>query len=195
GLCRRLLGNRADAEDAFQATFLVLVQKAGSLDQVRCLGSWLYKVAYHICLRAKARAASWARHVPLLPRSVATESPDPLADQELRHTIDRVLNDLPEKHRAPLILCYLQGKTHAEAARELGWPVGSMSRRVSQALERLRERLAHRQLALSAAVLAILASDRAVPVALAQATLKAAVLVNAGQAVGNAALPTGVVTL
>ncbi|MBL8797042.1 MAG: sigma-70 family RNA polymerase sigma factor [Planctomycetia bacterium] len=195
GVCKRLLPNRADAEDVFQATFLVLVQKAGSLERARSLGGWLYKVAYHIALRARARIGNRNRLEALTPARTESDASEAVADAELRQLIDHVLHDLPEKHRAPLVLCYLQGKTNAEAARELGWPLGSMSGRLAQARELLRKRLAHRGVALSTGTLSALAAESLVPAALAQATVQAADLLAAGQAAAQQALPGGVAAL
>jgi RNA polymerase sigma factor (sigma-70 family) len=194
-VCRRLLPNRADAEDVFQATFLVLVQKASSLERARSLGSWLYKVAYHIGLRARARIGNRNRLEALAPMRSQGDVAQEVAEGELRQVIDHVLHDLPEKHRAPLVLCYLQGKTNAEAARELGWPLGSMSGRLAHARELLRKRLANRGVALSSGALAGLAAENLIPAALAQATVKAADLIAAGQVAAQQALPNGVATL
>jgi RNA polymerase sigma factor (sigma-70 family) len=196
GVCKRVLPNRADAEDVFQAAFLVLVQKAPSLTRIRSLGSWLYKVTYHIALRCRARIATRCQYEPLCPSPVA--EPDAgaiVADRELEQLIDAALQELPAKHRTPLILCYLEGKTNAEAARQLGWPLGTMSGRLAQARELLRRRLARRGVTLSVAGLSLLAARSQVPPALAEQTVKAAGLLTIGEAAGRAALSGEVASL
>jgi RNA polymerase sigma factor (sigma-70 family) len=189
GACRRLLRNRSDADDAFQATFLVLVRRAATLGDGP-LGPWLYSVARRTALRARADALR-RRVVPTEVFDMpAPDSADSLETRELRRRLEDELDRLPEKYRAPLVLCYLQGFTHEQAARQLGRPVGSMSRLVRRALELLRERLGGRGAVLPAAVVAAalphqLASG-AVPAALAAATVRGALLAAAG---GTAAPP------
>jgi RNA polymerase sigma factor (sigma-70 family) len=192
GVCRRLLRNLHDAEDAFQATFLVLVRKAASLDGQRSLGNWLYTVASRLALKVRANAAKRRAR----ERQVADmfpKGPEEETDcQELRPVLDEELNRLPEKYRAPLVLCYLQGKTNEQAAHELGWPVGSMSRRLARGRELLRQGLVRRGVTLSASVLGSALAGQtaeAVPVVLVQTTLKAALAVAAGQALGAASPP------
>src|SRR5262245_26755608 len=152
GVCRRVLGHEHDAEDAFQATFLVLARKAGSIRRGEALGGWLYEVAAHIALRARADAARRRAHerqaapMPTTHDDAALRALQPLLDEELRR--------LPEQDRRLLVLCYLQGKTHQQAARELGCPPGSVSRRVGHALDMLRERLGRRGVPLAGALLA-----------------------------------------
>ena len=146
GVCRRILGNGHDAEDAFQATFLVLVRRADSLESPELLGSWLYGVAYRIARKLRAQATR-RRQQERQAASVVTAT-EPLTDlawRELRDTLDVELNHLPDKYRLPLILCYLQGLTNEEAARRLGWPAGSMSYRLARGRELLRQRLLGRR--------------------------------------------------
>jgi RNA polymerase sigma-70 factor (ECF subfamily) len=139
GVCRRTLHHAQDAEDAFQATFLVLARKAASIRNKEAVGSWLYGVAYHIAMEVKTRAArrrAHERQAHDMPRS------DSFAEEtwsELQPVLDQELHRLPEKYRLPLVLCYLQGKTHREAASELGWPIGSMSRRLDRARDLLHQ--------------------------------------------------------
>jgi RNA polymerase sigma factor (sigma-70 family) len=153
GVCLRLLPDPHDAEDAFQATFLVLVRKPGSVKKHSSLSSWLYGVAYRVALRARANAAR-RRHHERQVAEMAPSAPAPEASwQELRPVLDAELSRLPEKYRAPLILCYLQNKTNEQAAQELGWPLGSMSKRLARGRDLLRERLTQRGVALSAAAL------------------------------------------
>ena len=198
-LCRRLLGNRHDAEDAFQATFLVLIRKARSIRKKDSLASWLHGVAYRVAREARAKGVRRQAH----ERQVSEMSPsDPASDalwRDLRLVLDEELQRLPDKYRVPLILCYLEGKTTDEAARLLGWPRGTVGGRLARARQLLRRRLARRGMALSAGSLATaLASTTAsasIPPALAEATLKAAAVVAAGQAMTAAAVSQPVAAL
>src|SRR5262249_48098015 len=122
GVCRRVLNDDHDAEDAFQATFLVLVRNAASIRKQQALGSWLYGVARRVAGKARGQAAgrrARERRVVEMPRH---EPADELTWQELRSVLDDELGQLAEKYRAPLVLCYLEGKTLEQAARELGLP-------------------------------------------------------------------------
>jgi RNA polymerase sigma factor (sigma-70 family) len=155
-VCQRLLRHHQDAEDAFQATFLTLVRKARSISRREALGAWLHKVAYRIALRA--RAAARRRSVPasaLIETLAAAPAPDPLVI-ELRGVLDEEVDHLPVRYRTPFILCYLEGKTNAEAARQLGCPPGTVASRLAWARERLRQRLTRRGLIVSAPLLATL---------------------------------------
>jgi RNA polymerase sigma factor (sigma-70 family) len=193
GVCRRLLGNTPDAEDAFQATFLLLVRKAATLTQPERVGNWLYGVAYRVARKARARAAKRAS----LDKQVATMRPATVEDApvvtDLRRVIDEELARLPEKYRAPIVLCYLEGKTNQEAAERLGWPLGTVAGRLSRARAMLHSRLMRRGLALSAVALGnFLTPDSlsaAVPPALFDATLHTALEVAGGAAVEEVALP------
>ena len=190
GLCRRLLGNTHDAEDAFQATFLVLVRRAGSLDRRGSVAGWLYGVAYRVAVRTRAQAARRRAHErqarPMQPTATV---PDPDM-YEVRQILDEELSRLPEKYRSPIVLCYLEGKTHAEAARQLDWPLGTVRGRVARARDLLRGRLVRRGVTLPAglfaAILAPSAVSAAVPTALAESTVEAALLVVAGKAATGA---------
>jgi RNA polymerase sigma factor (sigma-70 family) len=184
-VCRRILHDAHAAEDAFQATFLVLARKASSVRQKTSLGSWLYRVASHIAMNERARAAKQrVREREGAEMSGGNEPPDTAAG-ELRRVLDEELNRLPEKYRSPLVLCFLEGKTHEEAARELRWPIGSMSRRLDRAKVLLQARLVRRGLALSSAALvqtvAAETASAAVPATLLNATAKVSVSVAAGQ--------------
>jgi RNA polymerase sigma factor (sigma-70 family) len=178
-VCRRLLQNAHDADDAFQATFLVLVRKAGSIAQPELLGNWLYGVAYRVAVKARIRAARRSEHERRAP---AMRLEDPMSEvngRELRSVLDAEMNHLPEKYRVPLVLCYLEGKTNEEAARQLGWPTGSISGRLARAREMLRKRLVRRGLALSVGAFAMLLSKNAaaaaVPETLLDCTVRGAV--------------------
>lgn len=184
GVCRRILANSHDAEEAFQATFLILAKKAASLDWTRPLAPWLYTVAYNVSLKAKARMARNRSRgeAPLDVPVRDTES----SRRELKQELDEGLAVLPERYRAPLVLVYLQEKTHDQAARELGCPRGSVAKLVAGGLERLRGRMEARGIAFSAALLAGVAcqaSAASVPPALIAATARASVLFAGGQAV------------
>jgi RNA polymerase sigma factor (sigma-70 family) len=164
GVCRRVLGDVQDAEDAFQATFLILLRKGQSFVPRGKLANWLYTVARHVALRARAaraRRRDCERRAMLeKPAGVAL---DPGGRRELRAVLDEELSRLPEKDRAPLVLCYLEGLTQEAAARELGWPVGTVSSRLARARERLRGRLGRRGLALPAGLLGVLATGELAP--------------------------------
>jgi RNA polymerase sigma factor (sigma-70 family) len=191
GVCRRVLHHTQDAEDAFQATFLILARKAGSIRNPESVGSWLYGVAFHLATEAKARAKCRRTH----ERKAQDMAPaEPLADKawtELRPILDEELHRLPEKYRLPLVLCYFQGKSNREAAAALGWPLGSMSRRLSRARELLRENLTRRGVTLSGSALATLLATKtgaaAPALSLLHATIKAGLLFAAGRGVAGIA--------
>jgi RNA polymerase sigma factor (sigma-70 family) len=192
GVCRRVLGNAHDVEDAFQATFLVLASRAGSIGRRESVGGWLYRVAYHTALKARASAAARRRREQ---RTDDRPQCDPLADvsgRELLTVLDEELARLPEKYRAPLVLCYLEGATRDEAAARLGYSAPTLKRRLEAGRQRLRRRLERRGLALSAALLAAGVCGTAVPSALAAATIGAARVVVSGS---PTVLPAGVAAL
>jgi RNA polymerase sigma factor (sigma-70 family) len=183
GVCRQVLRDGHDAEDAFQATFLVLARKAGSIRKGEALAAWLHRVALNVAREARTRTArrrALERQAALMSRT--SSSPDDWADwHPLLH---QEVNRLPDRYRMPLVLCYLEGKTHDEAARTLGWPLGSVKGRLARARDLLRVRLQRRGVALSAGAFALLLAPgvrAAVPPALADSTLKAALLFAAGQ--------------
>lgn len=178
-VCRRLLRHHHDAEDAFQATFLVLAEKAHSLRQPELLANWLYGVAYRTAVHARQRASRRSER----EREVAVLSPvsgdSEIEAREVRRVLDEELARLPEKYRAPLVLCYLEGMTNEEAARTLGWPSGSMSHRLARGREMLRERLEGRLAGLSILLPAIWLAEHLQPAVvspvLATTTVQAAV--------------------
>jgi RNA polymerase sigma factor (sigma-70 family) len=173
GVCRRILGHAHDAEDAFQATFLVLVRKAASIRKQESLGSWLFGVACHIARRARLHKARRPIHQTGATDMAASKPADELCWQELRSVLDAEIEQLPEKYRAALVLCYLEGRTHEQGAGELGVPKSSLSSRVARARE-LRQRLVRCGITLSAAALAALLADKAGPAAVPAQLLLAA---------------------
>lgn len=177
-VCRRVLSDASAAEDAFQATFLILVRKAGTIRQRQSLSSWLYGVAYRVARKARSQGSRRRMFDADLSELPASEVADD-GFAEVRPILDEELLKLADKFRAPLVLCYLEGKTYKEAARELGWSEGSMSRRLAQARERLRNRLLRRGVGLSLVGLTTLLSEdavAAVPPALTDATVQATTL-------------------
>jgi RNA polymerase sigma factor (sigma-70 family) len=154
GICRRLLGHSPEAEDAFQATFLVLLKKARALGPGDAIAAWLHGVAVRVAKRARADAARRGRReTPGL--AVEALCPEPAErDPELRHILDEEIHHLPFKYRAPIVLCYLEDQTHEEAARQLQWPVGTVKGRLARARKLLESRLTRRGVACSAGLLA-----------------------------------------
>jgi RNA polymerase sigma factor (sigma-70 family) len=180
GVCRRVLRDWHDAEDAFQATFVALARQAGSLRRPESLGPWLHGVASRTARKALGRAARRrvCEREAAATRSTTVEHPDELVWRDLRPVLDEAVASLPEPCRMPFVLCYLDGRTVSDAARELGWPRGTVATRLALARQRLRARLASRGVALSAGALAgavsgNVASARA-PVSLLVTTARAA---------------------
>jgi RNA polymerase sigma factor (sigma-70 family) len=198
GVCRRILHDVHDADDAFQATFLVLVRKAASIAKRQSVGSWLYGVAYRIAVKAKTRAHKRRAHER---NAVNRPTIDPLEEvlwRDLRPVLDEEVNRLPEKYRAPVVLCYLEGMSYAETARRLECCKGAVALRLEQARDRLRKRLRRRGLDLSVGMIpALLKRQRvtvSVPAALGEATARAAWLwVATGKA--GSAVPAPVAAL
>jgi len=158
GICRHVLNQDQDAEDAFQATFLVLARKGGSIRDRRVLSGWLHEVAYRIAIKARASAVRRRtlerEGMAMLPPAIEPNRQDQQAAwNELRPVLHEEVNRLPDKYRIPVILSYLEGKTNEEVADLLQWPVGTVKGRLSRARELLRSRLMRRGLALSAGFL------------------------------------------
>jgi RNA polymerase sigma factor (sigma-70 family) len=185
-VCRRVLANEADAEDAFQAVFLVLLRKAAAVHRHESVGSFLYGVALRTALRARSDLANRREHERHgAAMAAADPSPDPVWD-DLRPVLDEEVARLPGKYREPFRLCYLEGKTYDEAAHALGCSKGTVSSRLTRARERLRRRLVGRGVTLSGGLLATLLAARAAPAAvpppLLRTTLRAAVAAAVGGA-------------
>jgi RNA polymerase sigma factor (sigma-70 family) len=193
GICRRLLRDHHDAEDAFQTTFLVLARKGQSIAQRELVANWLYAVAYQTALKARSTRTrrrmreGQVRDMPE-PGEVSLNRRD-----DLNQSLDRELSRLPDKYRIPIVLCVLQEKTHQEAAELLGWPIGTVSGRLSRAKSLLAQRLARTGVSLSAGSLTVLLARDAVSASvlpkLIGSTVQAASLYAAGQAV-----PVGIVS-
>jgi RNA polymerase sigma factor (sigma-70 family) len=187
GVCRRVLQNHHDADDAFQATFLVLVRKATAVVPRDMVGNWLYGVAQRTARKAKAVAArrhlreSQARKLPeiaFVQKEAGDDDLPPLLDQELKR--------LPTKYRAVIVLCDLEGKTRKEAARQLGWPEGTIAGRLARARSMLAKRLQRRGLAMPVGALASALSPQtataSAPTSVVITTIKAAKVYLAGHA-------------
>jgi RNA polymerase sigma factor (sigma-70 family) len=197
-VCRQVLGEAHAAEDAFQATFLVLVRKAGSLGRPESLANWLYGVARRVALRARKTMARRYAHERPGVETLAATAIDGAAGQDPQPLLQEELERLPAKYRSPMVLCYLEGRTNEEAARQLQWPVGTLKVRLLRGREMLRTRLVRRGLVLSAAVLATaLSADAApaVPPALLETTARAALAFAAGPAAGTGVLSAQAVAL
>lgn len=187
GVCRRVLHNLHDAEDAFQATFLLLARKAGSIRQRESLAGWLFAVGRRLAVKARVRAERRRALEDRVKAMLPTEPNDLSAfGAEQRAILDEELERLPEKYRTVLVVCCLQGKTRAEAAHHLGWKPGAVKIRLERGRDLLRSRLTRRGLALSAgtlaAVLAETGTASAVSPTLVDATIRGAMLLGAGKA-------------
>jgi RNA polymerase sigma factor (sigma-70 family) len=182
GLCRRFLRKHADAEDAFQATFLVLARQAGSIKKPEAVGSWLYGVAYRVAMKSKKRDRQRQRH----ERHTAPSKPPSaeVAWRELQAILDEEVRRLPEKYRAPFVFCCLESRAREEAMKAFGCREGTLSSRIARARKLLETRLARRGVTLSSALCAFVlwkqSASAALPVALAHTTVKAAVAVALG---------------
>jgi RNA polymerase sigma factor (sigma-70 family) len=199
GVCRRVLQDEHQAEDVFQATFLVLVRQATAVTKSRAIGSWLYSVAFRAALRARAQAARREVHERQAPPMPVAEGTEEVSRRELHRVLDDEMNRLPEKYRTPLVLCYLEGKTLAEAARQLGCPLGTIATRLATARERLQRGLTRRGLTLATAVLTAEFSQNlgtaAVPAALAETTVKTALVAAVNRTLVTPGVPPTVAAL
>jgi RNA polymerase sigma-70 factor (ECF subfamily) len=184
GVCRRVLPNLHDAEDAFQATFLVLVRKAASIAPREMLGNWLHGVAYRTAMKVRVAAAKRKQ------KEQRARRPERVPAEEIWHDLqpllDRELEGLPDHYRLPIVLCDLEGKTWKQAARQLGWPEGTLGTRLSRGRSLLARRLKRRGLGLSVALLtealAQHSASACLPSSLLLITVKAASLFAIGEA-------------
>jgi RND family efflux transporter MFP subunit len=191
-VCRGVLGNSHDAEDAFQAVFLVLALRATAVRDRDSLASWLYGVAWRAA--TKARLASARRRAREQRRAEMINMLEPRDQTGGWSDLHEEVNRLPEKYRAPVVLCYLGGLTHEETADQLRLPLGTVKVRLSRARERLRARLARRGLAPSVIAAAWYGSaDGAMPVPLVNATVNAALRIAVGRTAGVSASVTSLV--
>lgn len=194
GVCRRVLGEPNDAEDAFQATFIVLARKAATVIPREQLPSWLYGVARRVATRARGvaiRRGARERPVGVLPE---VEVLPPSDEADLREVLDQEIGRLPSHYRIPIILCHLEGKGHQAAADQLGWPVGTLSGRLSRGRGMLAKRLSRRGVAPSAGALLASLSSRheasaSVPDALVGGVIRAAGVSAAALTPGSASAP------
>jgi RNA polymerase sigma factor (sigma-70 family) len=187
GVCRRVLRDHHDAEDAFQATFLVFARKAASVIPREKLGNWLYGVAYQTAMKARATTSvrrAREKQVPEMPEPEGGR--EDRRDDDLLPLLDQELSRLPEKYRIPIVLCELEGMTHREASEQLGWPIGTVSGRLSRARKILAERLDRRSVTLGGGSLMVLSSQgpatASLPMSLITSTTGAATRFAAGRA-------------
>ena len=173
-VCRAVLRDEHDAEDAFQATFLVLARRCGSLRVVDSLGPWLHGVARRVASAARMAAVRRRRHERKAAELLALRDACALGDFDLEATLHEEIGRLPERYRVPVVLCLLEGLTHEQAARHLGWPVGTVKSRLANGRERLRSRLIRRGLT-PGATLAAPGTRAAIPASLVEATARASV--------------------
>jgi RNA polymerase sigma factor (sigma-70 family) len=190
GVCRRVLRDHHAADDAFQATFLVLAKKADCVRPPERLAPWLYGVAYRTAMKSRGRAFR-RQQVEQEYAAQLVNRAAPCDDADLLPIIDEQLNSLPEKYRAPLVLCGVKGLNKAEAATLLGLPEGTVSSRLARAREMLRDRLTRRGVVVPAAMLTAMLSPDALQAAIPSALIHTTTSI----ALGSAATPAAVLTL
>jgi len=193
GVCRRALHCEHDAEDAFQATFLVLARQAGTVQRPGSLASWLHGVAHRTAGKARGGAQRRAGREQAAEPRQAEQVVDNITWREVQAALDAELLNLAERYRAPLVLCYLQAKTQEEAARELGWSRNTLRRRLEAGRDRLRRRLEQRGITLAAALTASALAPGPAAAGVIRATATAAAGFAAGHTSAGVGLP--VVTL
>jgi RNA polymerase sigma factor (sigma-70 family) len=187
GVCRRVLRDREDAQDAFQVTFLVLARKAGSLARADLLANWLHGVAHRTAAHMRGQAARRAERERQVAAMPAPPGECPEERREVLAALDEEMAHLPEMYRTLLVLCYLEGRPHHEAAREAGCPAGSVSWRLARAREMLHGRLRRRGLALPAALLAVLLAEQRAAAAVSDELARSTASAAADYACGGAA--------
>src|SRR5581483_6704641 len=189
--CQRVLHHQHDAEDAFQATFLVLARKAATVPWQESIGSWLYEVAQRLALEARVRSARRRAREKRATKNPAADALAEITGRELLNILDEELVRLPEKYRAPLVLCCLEGNSGEQAARRLGCSPSTLRRRLNDGRELLRKQLTRRGVVLSAAGLAATllmesVASATVPAELSRSTLQAIALSAAGKPIAGA---------
>ena len=190
-VCRNILGREADAEDAFQATCVILARKAGTIRKSASLASWLHGVAYRTALKARVRAGTREKHESLAPGRSASDLDD-ISWREVRHVLHEELTALSERYRAPLVTCYLEGKTQDEAALQLGMAKSTLKERLERGRTLLRTRLVRRGLGSTALLTAAAWPDATlacVPADLLADTVQAATQLAGGQAAATILSP------
>src|SRR5262245_31400932 len=199
GVCRRVLKHSHDAEDAAQATFLVLAHHARSIRKGGSVGSWLHTVAYRAARKLKTDIVRRTARERSLMEAPAADTAQEATWREVQLVLDEELNRLPEKYRAPLVLCFLEGMTQDEAARQLGWPREVLRGRVDRGRQRLRSQLIRRGVTLSAALFGTALADAAlagtVSPAFVDSTVRAAVLIAAGTVANSSTISAEVAAL
>jgi RNA polymerase sigma factor (sigma-70 family) len=184
GVCRRLLGCAQDVDDAFQATFLILIRRASAIEHGDRVANWLYGVAYRVAVRARVQAAKRRDRQQPLTDVARDDAPKPGVEEAVRVLLDEEVNRLPARYREAIVCCYLEGRTQEETARLLGWPKGTVATRLNRARELLRNRLTRRGLLFTAGTLTALlppgSAEAALPPALVNAVMQTTAHVLAG---------------